>query len=126
MKIAHSTGTNPIYELSRTLEVDLQFGDDTLTFRIELFCNTERAGHFRCHVWELEMFRLQPRFPSDENDEPADISDDILMVDRGLPLSRIAYPREEIMAADIDAALEIVLNDLKSFLEHSTMETAPD
>ena len=124
MKIAHLAVTTPLYELARTVEVDLPFGDDSLTFRIELFCNTERAGHFRCHVWELEMFRLKPTFPRDGANEPAHFSDDVLMVDRGIPRSQIAYPREDIVAPDIDAALEIVLNDLKAFLEHSTTERA--
>jgi hypothetical protein len=48
------------------------------------------------------------------------------MVDRGIPGSQIAYPREEIVAAGIDAALEIVLSDLKSFLERKTTGTALD
>ena len=122
MKIAHSAVTSPIYELARSLEVDLQLGDDSQTFRIELFRNTEKADHFRCHVWELEMFRLKPTFPQDG--EPAHVSDDVLMVDRGIPRSQIAYPREDIVAPDIDAALEIVLNDLKAFLEHATTERA--
>lgn len=60
MKIAHTVVTTPIYELARSLEVDLQLGDESPTFRIELFRNTEEADHFRCHVWELEMFRLKP------------------------------------------------------------------
>ena len=124
MKIAHSAVKTPIYELARSLEVDLQLGDGSLTFRIELFRNSEKPNRFRCHVWDLEMFRLKPTFPRDDNDQPRDTCDDILMVDRGIPRSRIAYPREDIFAADIDAALEVVLDDLKAFLEHVTTERA--
>ena len=124
MKIAHSAVTSPFYELARSLEVDLQLGDDSLTIRIELFRNTEETDRFRCHVWDLEMFRLKPTFPRDGNEEPSDVCDDVLMVDRGIPRSRVSYPLEDILAGDIDAALEIVLNDLNAFLEHVTAKRA--
>jgi hypothetical protein len=124
MKVVHSAITTPIYELARSLELDLEFGNDSFTFRIELFRDTENANRFRCHVWDLEMFRLTPTFPHDQNGEPAHTCDDIVMVDRGMPRSQIAYPREDIVALDLDAALEIVLSDLKAFLEHVTAERA--
>ena len=124
MQVMHSAVTTPIYELVRSVEMDLQLGGDSLTLRIELMRNTERADRFRCHVWELEMFRLTPTFPQNGHNEPADVSDDVLMVDRGIPRSQITYPHEEIVAPNIDAALEIVLNDLKAFLEHATTERA--
>lgn len=124
MRIAHSAVTSPVYEWAKTLELDLQLGEDSLTLRIELFCNTEKDNHFRCHVWELEMFRLTPTSPMDENGQPSHICDDILMVDRGIPRSHIPYPLKDIAAPDIEAALEIVLSDLKGFLEHSTLEKA--
>jgi len=124
MKVVHSAVRTPIYELARSCELDLQLGDESLTYRIELFRDTENANRFRCHVWDLEMFRLKPTFPRDENGKPTHTCDDIVMVDRGMPRSRIAYPREDIVAPDLDAALEIVLNDLKAFLEHVTAERA--
>jgi hypothetical protein len=124
MKIMHPAVTTPIYELVRSVEMDLQLGDDSLTFRIELLRNTEKAHRFRCHVWELEMFRLKPTFPQNGDNEPAHVSDDVLMVDRGIPRSQIAYPRDDIVAPDTDAALEIVLNHLKAFLEHATTKRA--
>lgn len=46
------------------------------------------------------------------------------MVGRGIPHQRIGYPQEDIVAANVEAALEIVLDDLKKFLEHSTREVA--
>src|SRR5262249_28161962 len=103
---------------------DLQLGDHSWTFRIELFRNTEESDRFRCHVWESEMFRLKPTFPRDGNNEPAHVCDDTLMVDRGIPRQQIRYPLEDTVAPDIDAALGIVLDDLKAFLEHVTSERA--
>jgi hypothetical protein len=124
MKISHSAITSPIFEVVKTVELDIRFGDDSWSIRIELLQDTEVKDHFRCHVWELELFRLTPTFPQDENGQPAHISDDMLMVDRGIPRSRIDYPREDIIAADVDAAIGIVLDDLKRNLKHITGEEA--
>ena len=122
MKISHSAITSSVFELIKTLELDVQLGADSWSIRIELFRDIETKGRFRCHVWELELFRLTPTFPQDKDNEPAHISDDVLMVDRGIARSRIAYPKEDIVAPDVNAALEIVLDDLKRFLEHVTRE----
>lgn len=122
MKISHSAITSSVFELIKTLELDVQLNDGSWSIRIELFRDTETKGRFRCHVWELELFRLTPTFPQGKDNEPAHISDDVLMVDRGIARSRIAYPKEDIVAPDVDAALDIVLDDLKRFLEHVTQE----
>ena len=124
MRIEHSAITSPIYELAKIFELDVQLGEDSYTLRIELFRNTEKEGRFRCHAWELELFRLTPTFPMDEHDNPAHICDDLIMVERGIAHSRINYHLEDIEAPDIDAALEIVLGDLKRYLEHATSEKA--
>src|SRR5262249_20291677 len=124
MKISHSAITSSVFELIKTLELDVQLGDDSWSIRIEIFKDTETNGRFRCHVWELELFRLTPTFPQGKDNEPAHSSDDVLMVDRGIARSRIAYPKEDIVAPDADAAIEIVLDDLKRFLEHATHEAA--
>jgi hypothetical protein len=124
MKISHSAITSSIFELVKTVELDIRLGDDSWSIRIELLQDAEAKDHFRCHVWELELFRLTPTFPQDEMGQPAHTSDDVAMVDRGIPRSRIAYPREDIIAADVDAALRIVLDDLKQYLKHVTGEEA--
>jgi hypothetical protein len=124
MKISHSAITSSIFELVKTVELDIRLGDNSWSIRIELLQATEAKDHFRCHVWELEMFRLTPTFPQDERGQPSHISDDALMVDRGIVGSRIAYPTEDIVAVDVDAALAIVLDDLKQYLERVTGEEA--
>lgn len=124
MKVDHSAVSTPIYELAKIFELDLQLGEDSYTLRIELFRNTEKEDHFRCHAWELETFRLVPTFPMDESNEPAHTCDDVLMVDRGIPRSHTRYPAEDIVAQSVDAALEIVLGDLKESLEHATAKRA--
>jgi len=122
MKISHPAITSSVFELIKTLELDVQLGANSWSIRIELFKDTETKSRFRCHVWELELFRLTPTFPEGRDNQPAHTSDDVLMVDRGIPRSRISYPKEDIVAPDAEAALEIVLDDLKRFLEYVTQE----
>jgi hypothetical protein len=124
MRISHSAITSSIFELVKVAELDIRLGDNSWSIRIELLRDTGTADHFRCHVWELELFRLTPSFPRNENGQPEHITDDVLMVDRGIARSQIAYPREDIVAPDVEAALEIVLGDLKDFLKHVTGEEA--
>jgi hypothetical protein len=124
MKISHSAITSSIFELVKTVELDIQLGDNSWPIRIELLQATEATDRFRCHVWESEMFRLTPTFPQDESGQPLHTSDDALMVDRGIAHSRIAYPKEDIIAADVDAAFAIVFDDLKEYLKRVTGEEA--
>jgi hypothetical protein len=90
MRIIHSAVTSPVFQLVRTLELDIQFGENGWTTRIELFQDTESQDQFRCHVWELEMFRLTPTSPMDERGQPMHVCDDVIMVDRGIPRGEVA------------------------------------
>jgi hypothetical protein len=124
MRLTHPAVTSSVFELVKTIELDIQFGEDSWTTRIELLRDAERADHFRCHVWQLELHRLTPSFPRDENGLPAHVTDACIFTEEGVPRSRIAYPLEDIVAPNVDSALEIVLDDLKSFLKHVTGEEA--
>jgi hypothetical protein len=46
------------------------------------------------------------------------------MFDHGIPRQEVQYPREDIIASDLEAALETVVSDLKEFLHHVTGEHA--
>src|SRR5262245_35244947 len=112
MKIIHSAVTSPVFELVKTIELDIQFGEDSWTTRVELFRDTEREDVFRCHVWELELFHLRPSFPRDDHDEPAHVTDDTIMVERGIAGSNVAsIQNEPFLASSIDSALQMVLDD---------------
>jgi hypothetical protein len=124
VRILHRAVTSPVFELVKTVELDIRMSDeDAWTTRIEFFRDTERPNRFRCRVWESELFRLTPSFPRNGADEPAHISDDTIMVERGLTGSDIAsILHEPFEAANIEAALEMIWADLRKFLEHSTGE----
>jgi hypothetical protein len=108
----------------KTLELDIQFsGEGAGTTRIELFRDTEHPDRYRCHVWELELFRLTPSFPRNKENEPAHVTDDAIMVERGIPRSDIAsLLNAPFEAPGTEAALALVVEDLQKFLEHVTGE----
>ncbi|MBI4851266.1 MAG: hypothetical protein HY819_05510 [Acidobacteria bacterium] len=120
MKLLHSAIKSPVFELIKTIEIDIELGEDSWTSRIELFQDTEKRDYFRCRVWELELFRLTLSFPRNENGEPAHITDDSIWVERPFPRSKIDY--EGFIASNPDHALQSVIEDLKNFLEHVTGE----
>jgi hypothetical protein len=125
MKITHSAITSPVFELVKVIELDITLGDVFIPTRIEIFQDTERTDFFRCRLWELELFRLTPTFPMEEGGKPLHISDDVIQVERSATRSRfrdLSY--EGYAAADADAALQKIIDDLKSFLEHVTGEKA--
>ena len=126
MKVIHRAVTSSIFELVKTIELDIQLSDeDSWTTRIELFCDTEQPNRYRCHVWELELFRLTPSFPRSEKNEPAHITDDTIMVERGITHGNVASRlNEPFDAPNVEAALEMVIEDLKKFLEHVSGEKA--
>ena len=123
--ITHKAVNSSVFELAKTVELDIRFNEEAWTARIELFRDTGREGWFRCRVWESEMFRLTPSFPRDAAGEPAHITDDTIMVERGIARGRIASRLNEGFAApDVDAALGMVIEDLKGYFEHVTGERA--
>lgn len=122
MKIKHPAIKESIFELVKTVELDIQLSDDiTYPNRIEIFRDTAQTNRFRCRVWELESFRLIPSFPKNEDDEPSPSTDDIIMVERGIAKSAIASRLNNIFeVSGIDNALDLILRDLKKFLEFTT------
>src|SRR4051794_35762590 len=120
MKISHSTVKSAVFELVKVVELDIELGDrseHSWTTRIELFQDTEQLDRYRCRVWESEMFRLTPSFPRDEKNEPAHITDGTILVVRGIARSEIAsLLNKPFIATSAEAALEMVVHDLKNFL----------
>jgi len=125
MKITHSAITSPVFELVKVIELDITLGDVFIPTRIEILQDTGRTDFFRCRVWELELFHLTPTFPMDEDGKPLHISSDVIQVERSATyriFRDLSY--EGYVAADADAALQKIIDDLKSFLEHVTGEKA--
>ncbi len=112
----HPSMKGPLYELIKTMEVDLELGDDSFSLRIELFQSTASSQWFRARLWRTEFYRLQSTFPQDEHSgQPAHHpSDETIQVDWS------PYPSQDyryFQAGDPQAALQRVLDDVRHFLE---------
>lgn len=120
MKLIHRSVTSSVFSLVRVVEVDLAFGDDSWTERIEIWQDTEDSTRFRCRFWELEPFRLIPSFPQDQQGHPINQTDDTLLVERALTGQTVTL--EPFHAASVERAVAIALDDLRRFIEHTTEE----
>ena len=121
MKIKHSAITSPVFELVKTVEVDLTLLDETWPTRIEIFRATDRKDFFRCRVWQLESFRIQSTFPQKRGRPAHEPSDHRLIVEWQGPHVGLY---EDFVAESTEAALKKVIGDFKRFLEHTTCEKA--
>ncbi len=102
-----------VFELVRTVEVDLEIEEDSWPVRIELFRDRDDDETYRAHVWLLETFRIQPLYPMDEEGEPQEApADEDLLIEwnRNLDADLDAFT-----AASDEEALAIVLASLDDF-----------
>lgn len=115
MRIQHHAVTSDIYKLITTMEFDLEVGDHFLPTRIELFQDTERANHFRCRMWERDLYRLRMTAMNDTSDGEDDYeSDEELLVERTWELSD---EFEDFEAENPEAAMKIFLERLTQYLK---------
>ena len=105
-----------IFELVRTLEVDLEIEKDAWPVRVELYRDREDDTHYRARVWLLETFRIQPTFPQNDDGLPQDdAGDEDVLVEWGYNL------REDFgsFAAETEQdALDQVMAALEEFVAH--------
>lgn len=125
MQISHSAITSPVFELVKTVLIDITLGDDYIPTRIEIWQDTKRKDRFRCYVWELEHFNLNPTFPQDDQGSSIQNSTDIVQVERSWRYGRTnRFNYQEFEATSIEEALAMFVDDLKEELEWITGEEA--
>lgn len=115
MKIKHPAVTSDVFKLVTTLEFDLQLRGQFMPTRVELFQNTERKRHFRCHLWELEYYHIQGTFSAGRKANarrPA--SDEPIFVERTWELSSKFH---DFTAPNAQAAMKKFLDILAKYLE---------
>jgi hypothetical protein len=81
MKIQHPAVTSDVYKLAETLEFDMNVGGSYLRARVELFRDTTRRRHWRCHFWELDYYHVQGTF-REKGRRARPVSDETLIVER--------------------------------------------
>jgi hypothetical protein len=111
----HPSLASPFFRVVDVLEVDLDLGEEQLTWRIELLQATDDSTTFRYRAWDLESFTLHPSFPQDTQGQPLHSTSDAFFVAR--PFPKIASPGT-FQADSPGSALRIALADLRRSLEH--------
>ena len=116
MPISHQAITSPIFELKRTLEFDITLSEDIfLPIRIEVFQDVANPNQFRCRIWQLEYYHLQP---TDSDGNPFEHrADEAIWVDWEHQLDN---DYQCFTAQDTNAALTKILDDIRQFLLRTT------
>src|SRR5437899_1295601 len=113
MKISDPAVTSDVYQLVKTIEFDLEMGDKFLPTRVEVFRDTQRKRHFRCHMWELEYYHMESTFSDAADKQSGKTSDEPMLVERTWELSSKFHDFE---AANAEAALKKFLSVLRKHL----------
>ena len=115
MKIQHPAVKSDVFKLVTTLEFDLEVGKHFLPTRIELFQDTERKRHWRCRMWERELYHLSLTLPSGAKPKRRrEESDEELLVEKTWELSDRF---DDFVAPNASAAMKKFLNSLKKYLQ---------
>ncbi|MCZ7685410.1 MAG: hypothetical protein M5U28_44190 [Sandaracinaceae bacterium] len=101
------------FAVIRTLELDVEIGDEPMVLRVELLRAQAEPRTYRARLWRRELYRMTPSFPRDEHDEPSERTDDSMFVEWSELLDG-DYERFE--ADSDDDAQERVLDDLERAL----------
>jgi hypothetical protein len=64
MRIRNPAITSDVYQLVKTIEFDMELEGKFLPTRVEVFQDTQRKRHYRCHMWELEYYHVESTFPA--------------------------------------------------------------
>lgn len=105
--------TFPAFVLVRTLELDVELGDEPMVLRVEIFEARHRKQLYRARLWRRDLYRMTPSFPRDETDEPTERTDDTVFVEWP---ELLEGDYDEIIAPNAEAAEERVVDDLRRSL----------
>jgi hypothetical protein len=95
-----------VREIVKIVEVDpIQFGDETLWFRIEVSREPGKKKRFTGRVWRTEHYRILPTFPQ-RSSNPAKRSNDEIIVDS-------SFMFEEITGPSVKAVLARILREIE-------------
>lgn len=115
MKIRHPAVRSDVYKLVTTLEFDLELGGHFLPTRVELFQDTERPRHWRCRLWERELYHLTMAQPVKGRKRRTQ-ADEELLVERTWEL---ASRFEDFVAPSARRALQLFVDSLVRYLKRS-------
>jgi hypothetical protein len=115
--IKHSTIKSSIYELIKTIEFDVEIGDDGFSLRLELFQSLEDSKTFRVHLWRTEFYRIQSTFPQESGTPKHEPSDELIWIDWSTQLQE---DYNNFQAENAENAVQLVLDEIRKRLVHTT------
>jgi hypothetical protein len=115
MLIKHPGIISPIYDLIKTIEFEIEIGDDQFSMRIELFRCVSEPNRFRARLGRFERFRIQSTFPQEPiTHQPAHSpSDEEILIDSRIWLTG---NYDDFKANTPESAIQLILDDFKGFL----------
>lgn len=123
MKIQHPAVTSDVFKLVTTLEFDLVVGKHFLPTRIELFRDTARKRHFRCRMWERDLYHLQMALaPDGKRQSRRSESDEEILVERTWEISS---KFDDFEARSSAKALKLFLDGLRKYLDRVAVSSLP-
>ena len=123
LKITHSAITSPVFELVKTMLLDITLAEVYIPTRIEIWQDTEQKDSFRCYIWELEIFDLTPTFLQNETANPLETCTEEIQVERSWRYGRTQqFVNKEFKADSVETALQMVLENVKAELKYTTGE----
>ncbi len=115
MRIQHPAVTSDVFKLIDTFEFDLVVGDRFFPTRVELFRDSVRKGHFRCRMWERDLYHMQMTLSQDgQRRARRSESDEEILVERTWELSSRF---EDFEATSPAGALKLFLDSLGKYLD---------
>jgi hypothetical protein len=115
----HQAITSAVFTLIETFEFDVTLGDSSWPTRIELFRAIETPDLYRCHVWQVEHYRLQSTFPQKGGSPAFAPADEEILVEYSLYLKGDWDPAG-FEASSPEDARRMVEDALLAFLDHAT------
>ncbi|HEY0156707.1 MAG TPA: hypothetical protein VGF28_05380 [Thermoanaerobaculia bacterium] len=100
-----------VFEVVRTLELDVPFGDRAESIRVEISRGRAVPALYRARVFRLDFYRIQPSFGRSEG------ADEQVLVDWSDILRRYT---EQFAAPSLDEAEQLILGELEAWHRHAS------
>jgi hypothetical protein len=113
MKIKHPAVTSDVFKLVETVEFDLSVCGKFVRARVELFQDTVRQRHWRCHLWELDFYHIEGTF-RDKGRKKRPQSDEALITERTWEISS---KFSDFEAPNARAAMKTFLDRFQQYLK---------
>ncbi|HEX2679733.1 MAG TPA: hypothetical protein VHQ03_00405 [Candidatus Dormibacteraeota bacterium] len=117
--LSRSRDVGILYELVKTVQLNVSLGDDSFALKVELFQEAADNHRFHADIWRNELFRIQSTFPQDPSSgRPLhNPSDEMILIDWS---TNLVGDYSVFNAESAAAALDTVVQDIQNALDKAT------